>query len=157
MIIKKRFRLTGLIIALSVLAVIAGGCDVIQKFASQPTSREQYRRFDFNHDPWLLGFNEAYEAATHNRASWTKAPKKVALRIAGYPTPDKVSVFNRGTGRTTVIVLKDPVREDDSIAAAEIRFDFVQNEDRLEIEWAGGRWRCQPGRGQSDWGPELCR
>lgn len=54
------------------------------------------------------------------------------------------------------------VEADDSLAASRHRFTFV---DEAFVGGSSGTYRliaglrefrCQPGRGQTDWGPELC-
>ncbi len=132
---------------------------LLLKLTSPFTGRGKYKAFDFN-EPWLSKFNEEYKKGIDEHANWTENPKEVTLRIAGVPVgvkSDNLAVFDTKHQKRTVIVSIDPIREDDSVAAEEIRVDFVKKEERWEIEWAGGRWRCQAGRGQLDWVPKLCR
>lgn len=146
-------RLGKLIGVMSVLAVVVSGCGS----ASQQTGRDKYRPLNFDKDPWLSGFNKEYEIAIRTNANWVENPEKIALRLAGATNPTKISTFDMGRGRITVIVLQDPVVGDDSVAAEEIRADLVQKGNKWEIKWAGGRWRCHAGRGHTSWGAELCR
>ena len=132
---------------------------LLLKLTSQLTDREKYKVFDFN-GPWLSKFNEEHKKGIDEHASWTEDPKDVALRIAGVPIgvkADNLALFDTKHQKRTIVVSIDPIRDDDSIAAEEIRVDFVQHEGKWKIEWAGGRWRCQTGRGQSDWAPRPCR
>jgi hypothetical protein len=101
---------------------------------------------------------QALEHYTKNRrlgAAWTRDPSAVALFLvegcnreanAGFDcvNPTQVEVFAQSDGQATVVVLDDPVKGDDSIAAEEWRIDLVRAADGAwELEWAGERWRCQ--------------
>ena len=142
-------------------AAIPPGTPLILSDASQVAPRDQYRPFDFDRDPWLAGYVQEYQEALQAQAAWLEDPIAVALRLVGFPNPDEtapdqVSVFYQDPATTIVVVLQDPIVGDDSVAASEHRIELVKTGAIWEVTWAGGRYRCQPGRGQQDWQPDLC-
>ena len=121
----------------------------------EPKSKTQYRPLD------LAQFNEEYDAAITQQEDWVNSPYEIGLRFAGYPNidrvlPDKVTVFYVTSKKQIVVVQKTRPVFDDSISAEEIRVDLVLEDEMWKVEWAGGRWRCQPGRGSSTWTNRLC-
>ena len=103
------------------------------------------------------------------RPCWRHYPVASAFAIIGIdPTDDApmdtVAVDrapSAGSGEVDVTLTYD-VEGDDSVAAIRYRFTFV------DVAFVGGssgtyrlvhglrEFRCQSGRGQTDWGPELC-
>lgn len=103
------------------------------------------------------------------RPCWRHYPVASAFAIIGIdPTGDApmdtVAVDrapSAGSGEVDVTLTYD-VEGDDSVAAIRYRFTFV---DEAFVGGSSGthrlvhglrEFRCQPGRGQTDWGPELC-
>lgn len=128
----------------------------------EPLGRENYLEYNFQKSRWLVLFMTEYEAAKLRQESWTKNPTEVALRVAGYPNPDnlepdKVSVFRPRLDYITVIIMADLHMVNDSVWDSEQRIDLIKRGDIWEIDWAGGRYSCIPGRGQEELQPKLCR
>jgi hypothetical protein len=124
---------------------------VLYSFTTTPRLRIFYR-------PASQPNAQAMSHYTENRrrgAAWTRDPSAVALFLvegcnreanAGFDcaNPTRVELFSQGDGKTTVVVLDDPVKGDDSIAAEEWRVDLSRADDGAwDLEWAGERWRCQ--------------
>lgn len=139
--------------------------DFIAKSPVSILPRQNYRPYNFDTDPWLSSFNQTYAVAKQQQASWLFNAPTVALRLTGYPNPDgckptEVSTTEHSTNRVTVVVKKGPAKQElcsgDSVLASEIRVDLVKENQIWAIEWAGGRYRCHPGRGQQDFAPTLC-
>ncbi len=139
--------------------------DFIAKSPVSILPRQNYRPYNFDTDPWLSSFNQTYAAAKQRRASWLFNAPTVALRLTGYPNPDgckptEVTTTEQSATRVTVVVNKGPAKNescsDDSVLASEIRVDLVKAGQIWAIEWAGGRYRCHPGRGQQNFAPTLC-
>lgn len=125
-----------------------------------PAPREAYRPSQPDSTPGYAGFLEAYEAARAEQADWLRDPVAIALRLAGYPNsereaPDQVTLYQTDPERAVVVLLLEGAM-DDSVRDIEDRVDLVLEDGLWRVEWAGARWRCQPGRGQQDWGIELC-
>ena len=125
-----------------------------------PDDRGAYRQSQPEETPGFAEFLEAYETARAEQADWVRDPVAVALRLTGYPnsdeeSPDQVTLYQTGPERLTVVLLLESAR-DDSVRDIEDRIDLIREGDVWRVEWAGARWRCQPGRGQQDWGIELC-
>ncbi|MCM1982223.1 SH3 domain-containing protein [Lyngbya confervoides] len=128
--------------------------------------RTSYRPYDFEGDPWLSSFNQAYQAAKANNAPWISDPEQVAIRLAGFSDssdcqPDSVSTIASQDPNWVTVLVKtgDSQGEqcaDDSVAASEIRADLIRTQNLWEIDWAGGRYRCRRGRGQQEFAPSLC-
>ncbi|MBD2579127.1 hypothetical protein [Oscillatoria sp. FACHB-1406] len=59
--------------------------------------------------------------------------------------------FDRAVVRVTAIGLAD-----DSVRSLRYRFKFQMSEDKWQLVEAGQQFQCQPDRGHSDWGGELC-
>lgn len=113
---------------------------------SRPRNQTQYKPFELSGDGWFAKRMPDYEGARNNLEDWTKNPTDIALYMAGYPNldgtkPDKVSIFDTGSDRITVLVMENSLH-DDSVQAIEVRVDLVKKNEVWEIEWAGGRWRC---------------
>jgi hypothetical protein len=128
---------------------------------TQLLSREHYRPYDFDNDPWLQSFATLYREAIQQNEIWVENPITVALRFSGFYTPDcggpdRLIVFYENDSSVVVVIGRDHIRFDDSVAGIEDRIDLVRQGAVWEFEWVGGRFRCQPGRGQQDWGPDLC-
>ena len=45
---------------------------------------------------------------------------------------------------------------DDSVAGIRYRFDIQRQANQWEIQRAGQQFRCQPGRGHTDWSDQTC-
>ncbi len=100
---------------------------------------------------------------------WRHYPVAAALAIVGFdphgdPLLAPVTVEqapSAGSGEVDVTLVFDH-EGDDAVAATRYRFTFV---DEAFTGGTAGRYRllaglrefrCQPGRGHTDWGPELC-
>ncbi len=120
-----------------------------------PLDKMQYRSLD------LVSVDDEHDAAEIARQKdRINTPYQIGLRFAGYPNiddvlPDKVTIFYVSRERQ-IIVVQHTGLHDDSVFAREIRVDMVLEGDSWKIEWAGGRWRCQSGRGSSTWTTSLC-
>lgn len=103
-------------------------------------------------------FNDEYDKARANGERWTRDARETALRVAGYPNPDKVEPtrvdVTQSNGLTTILVLAENL-QDDSIEARETRVDLVRNDDGWVITWAGERWRCARDA-LTGWKTSLC-
>jgi len=123
-----------------------------------PAERSDYRTALAGETPGFAEFLEAYEAAQTEPADWLRDPVEVALRAAGYAPsyePDQVTLYQTAPGQASVVLLLEGA-EDDSVRDIEHRVDLTAVDNLWRVEWAGARWRCQVGRGQQDWGAELC-
>lgn len=127
-----------------------------------PAGRSDYRTSQPGEMPGYAQFVEDYETARSERAEWLRDPVEVALRAAGYATgspdgllPDQVTLYQTAPEQVSVVLLLEGA-EDDSVRDVENRIDLAAEEGLWRVEWAGARWRCQAGRGQQDWGTELC-
>ncbi|MFH1743606.1 MAG: DUF1565 domain-containing protein [bacterium] len=157
-------------------------CLISQDFKkeSYPRSRDNYRPYNLDSGQWFSSFKKQYKEAQEKQANWLKDPMVVALRMmSGYskldgPKPDRICIYYptgptdkafytklRGDGaiwsgdRITIVMLKDPVVDEDGIAAEETRVDLVKKNGIWEIVWAGARFRG--GRAAfSGWTTELC-
>ncbi len=120
-----------------------------------PLDKMQYRSLD------LVRVDDEHDAAEIARQKdRINTPYQIGLHFAGYPNiddvlPDKVTIFYV-TGERQIIIVQHTGLHDDSVSAIETRVDMILKGDSWEIEWAGGRWRCQPGRGSSTWTTSLC-
>ncbi|NIQ80319.1 MAG: hypothetical protein GTN93_19960 [Anaerolineae bacterium] len=124
-----------------------------------PDSRSDYRAYDLD-SPRFDWFHREYDAALEADYSWIHKPEAVGLRLAGYPNPDGVRpdivrVYWPRPDKAIVVVIATGLM-DDSVEAMKVRVDLVQRGHLWEVEWAGGQWRCWPGRGGSIWGSRLC-
>ena len=122
---------------------------------NKPIGKTQYRPL------YLARFKEEYDEAVIQQEVWVNSPYLIGLRFAGYPNvervlPDKVTVFHITPTKQIVVVQKTTRIFDDSVSAEEIRVDLVLEGEMWEVKWAGGRWRCKPGRGSSIWTKRLC-
>ena len=89
------------------------------------------------------------EPRLESRAA-TQDPRATALRIAGYPNPDGVppgDVRESCDSEQCVFTITSRGLMDDSVSASQVRVEFEQTADGWVVQWAGARWRCQPGRG----------
>lgn len=57
------------------------------------------------------------------------------------------------TAVTTVTIIG---LADDSVNAERFRIEFERNEQEWDMVSVGSQYRCQRGRGQQDWGTDLC-
>ncbi|WP_299411226.1 SH3 domain-containing protein [Acaryochloris sp. IP29b_bin.148] len=140
--------------------------DFIAQSSASVLPRQDYRPYNFDADPWLSSFNTTYAAAKQRRAPWLYKAPAVALKLAGYPNSDgckpaEVTTTAHNANKVTVVIRNGPAQKefcmDDSVLASQIRVDLVKENQIWVIEWAGGRYRCQRGRGQQDFAPTLCR
>ncbi len=149
---------------------------------SLPLSRSHYRPYDFeSRRQWMVKFRERYEQASQTEEGWVEDPllvvqRALSIRYKGREQykPDRVSVFypnakddkefvaqggNEWTpwvgDRVSVLMLHDPIRDDDSRAAEEVRIDLQRKDGRWEVVWAGGRYRCWRGPFR-EWTSDLC-
>jgi hypothetical protein len=113
---------------------------------------------------------EAFQAFVADaRPCWRHYPVSASLAIigidpAGHGPIDPVTVQrapSAGSGEVDVTLVFEH-EGDDSVAATRYRFTFV---DEAFVGGTAGsfrllqgvrEFRCQPGRGQTDWGPALC-
>ena len=103
------------------------------------------------------------------RPCWRHYPPAAALALVGIDpggdAPTEPVTVQRapsaGSGEVDVTLVFEHA-DDDSVAATRYRFTFV---DEAFLGGTAGRFRllegmrefrCQPGRGQTEWSPELC-
>lgn len=140
-----------------------------EDFISQSTTslvpRQDYRPYNFETDPWLASFNKDYATAQQRQEPWLADAPTVALKLSGLPSsgeckPSEVKTTEHSASRVTVVIKSSAAKRelcmDDSVRASEIRVDLVKENKIWAIEWAGGRYQCQQGRGQQDFAPALC-
>jgi hypothetical protein len=72
------------------------------------------------------------------------------------PGADLNQDYYFGGENVTMVFGLEPLA-DDSIRASEYRIDLAFGTGGWKIAWLGGRWKCQAGRGQADWGSDLCK
>lgn len=151
---RKKALLFGIVIITSIIVIS------LSIFALNPglKSRDRYKPYDFNSDPGLVSFAQAYEEARLDPTSWAANPLTLTLRLAGYPDPDgndpdRIDTYDTPTGLTVVIERFD--LRDDSLEAEEVRVDLVRKGAVWEIAWAGRRWRCRRAL-FSGWTTALC-
>ena len=140
-----------------IVFLIATTVFVVYLFVAKPRPRIFYKSMSYSE-------GKAFELYRENRragAPWTRDATEIALLLvhgcnhkanigSDCFNPTRLEVYEHGAKRTTVIIVDDPIRDDDSIAAEEARLDFVKAPDGAwDLEWSGGRWRCQ--RSGSDW------
>lgn len=139
--------------------------DFISRSSVAILPKQHYRPYNFETDPWLSSFNKTYAAAKQRQEAWLFNAPTVALRLTGYPNsdgcqPTEVNTIEHSANRIIVVVKSGPPKKDhcgdDSVLASEIRVDLVKENQLWTIEWAGGRYRCHPRRGQQDFAPTLC-
>lgn len=113
---------------------------------------------------------EAFQSFVDSaRPCWRHYPIAAALAVIGFdPRSDHLSPPatveqgpSAGSGELDVTLVFEH-EDDDSVAATRYRFTFVDEgfvggtADRYRLLAGLREFRCQPGRGQTDWGPELC-
>lgn len=60
------------------------------------------------------------------------------------------------TGETATTTVTIVGLADDSVNAERFQIEFERNEQGWDMVFVGSQFRCQPGRGQQDWGLDLC-
>ncbi|GEM_PF-5831930 len=144
------FRRKSVLWLLGISPVIVGAM-FFRANSESLVSRDSFRPYDFNRDPWLTSFKNKYQKALARKEPWVADPIAIALRVAGFPnsdgtTPNEIYAYYQTQTKMTAIVRSFGL-EDDSVSAEEIKVDLVYRSQRWEIDWAGGRWKCQSGRG----------
>ena len=134
-----------------IAVAIAATLFIAYLFAVRPRPRIFYKQVGITESQRL----HSYDESRRRGAGWTRDPSEVGLLLvegcnhetnagSDCDNPSRVDVSAQGVERATVIVLDDPIRGDDSIAAEEWRLDLVLAKDGAwDIEWSGVRWRCQ--------------
>jgi hypothetical protein len=116
---------------------------------SESPSTDEFREID------MQSFQERYNLTTitpqavgmdlfERFAGGDEGRSSESLTIE-YPSWDTALVM------VTIIGLAD-----DSVNAERFRIEFERNEQEWDMVSVGSQYRCQPGRGQQDWGTDLC-
>jgi hypothetical protein len=155
---RGRLRLAGHIVALGVCLSISccAAAGVLLLDQPLPWPRKLYNAFAPSE---LAQFQQRLDLAQSSGADWANDPQVIGLWVAGYPnsdgtTPDRVYTFTSADRATIVVSTLGCM--DNSIRDKEARVDLVQVGTAWQIEWAGSRWRCTPGRGHRWWSPARC-
>lgn len=163
--------------------VTVTGCTIAQKpqIRSLPPSRAHYRPYDpQSTHPVSVKFRERYKQASRDGENWVEDPllvvqRAMSLRYKSEYRPDRLSVFYpnwrdeeefvaqaQGDGahwvgdRVSVVILHDPIVDDDSVRGKEVRIDLERKDGRWEMVWAGFRSRCSRGSTFGGWTTDLC-
>jgi hypothetical protein len=133
--------------AIIAIALGISGVVITASNAGWGTNRSHYRPFDFDQDLWVVDFRQRYQIAQEQNENWVEDPIAIALRVAGYPNfdntnPNEIHISYRNSTQMTAVIRSIKLM-DDSVSAKEIRVDLIYQSGRWEIEWAGGRWKCQ--------------
>jgi hypothetical protein len=129
------------------IALGISGVAITASNAGWGATRSHYRPYNFDQDPWLVGFRQRYQVAQAQNERWVLDPVAIALRVAGYPNsdgtnPSEIHISYRNPTQMTAVI-RGVNLMDDSVSAKEVRVDLIYRSGRWEIEWAGGRWKCQ--------------
>lgn len=99
------------------------------------------------------GFNEY---AQQELPAEKRVPRELAIEFLQAEEPYEVTLDTSRPGGTTVTVLKDNL-EDDSVRAQRHILEFsLFSGGVVNLSEARVEYRCQAGRGQQDFSPELC-
>lgn len=153
------------------LLMAAGACTFGANVEATPTptpapapsapGREAFMELNADTAPWWVPAVESFTAAQAVGEPWTADPQQIVPRLVGYDAgaPPELQPVIQEVERTdtrAVYLVTNENMQDDSIRAQQLRIELTFDGAAWRVEWAGGRWQCQPGRGQEDWAPALC-
>jgi hypothetical protein len=143
---------------------LAGALILTYLFTAEPRPQIFYRPVELEKAMTESKFYRQYTEKRHERKEWTKNPALVAewLTLGGnhfevatdteYSGDAKISVYRNGENHATVIILRDPIIGDDSVAGEEVRIDLRRAADNSwDVEFEGWRWRCHQERSGFGW------
>ena len=139
--------------AITLICALIVGC-----VGKKPLDRDFFSPLEFDNQRILstVARIEQFGGMSKSGTNYLGDPMLVASLITNI-NAGLVERYDRHPRLITLIVTKEPLREDDSIAAEQHRIDLRLVDEHWEIMWAGVRWKCHTGRGQSDWAPTLCK
>ncbi len=129
--------------------------------AENAKSADDTERPEFNESPLdqPLGGNQRIPGATTG-----PTPGRLILDLLGpeveFPNRQLLEItYGAGESKTTAIALYSEVGlADDSVQGIRYRIELSRQIDsnQWRIDWLGSQAKCQPGRGQQDWGKATC-
>lgn len=153
---KKR---SVLLTTLAVVVIFSVMSLVVYRTSFMTRTRDVYQPYNLN-SPAFARFNQEYAIAQQSEGSWTADPRQVAMRLVGYPenaaiAPGNLQILPARRRHFTALILESG-HAAAPVATREHRIDLVQKGKQWQVEWAGARWSCAPGRGHQDLSIEPC-
>lgn len=137
--------------------------------AQQPSLRDSYLAIPVN-KYWINQAQAKTPPIAASQASQIEKPVSIgkdpqAIALAGLGltevAPSEQAVeMEQVTDNLTRVTITQTKLADDSVAQRRYLVEFAPyggaNAQQWQIIWAGEQFKCQSGRGQQDWNPDLC-